>query len=115
MSENDNTPVVNLTAYTASKVANKVFELSGFDYAIKPQAMYSLRKTIGVDEDGKLIAANFKTWLDKKLEQLKNGEVTSERGDYEELAKQFMSNNEVDEDSQDALRVDASTLADATE
>jgi hypothetical protein len=97
MSENtDTTPEtvdapVNLTAYTAAKVANFVFAQAGFEYEIKPQAMYGLRKTIGVDEDGKLIGSSFKTWLDKKLEQLKNGEVTSERGDYEELAKQFMT------------------------
>jgi hypothetical protein len=97
MSENTNETVVNLTAYTAAKVANKVFEVKGFEYRIKPQAMYSLRKSIGTDAEGKLIGTSFKTWLDRKLVQLENGEVTSERNDYDTLAQQFMTPCETDE------------------
>jgi hypothetical protein len=113
MSNTDTTtPVVNLTAYTAAKVANVVFEKAGFTYAIKPQAMYGLRKAIGVDEDGKLVAANFKSWLERKLEQLRTGEVTSDRGDYEELAKQFMSTPD-ESQNEDAELVDGVTDAEA--
>jgi hypothetical protein len=119
MSNTDTTPVVNLTAYTAAKVANVVFEKAGFEYAIKPQAMYNLRKSIGTDEDGKLVAANFKKWLDKKLEQLKTGEVTSDRGDYETLAAQFMTPCEDDNEDQELVDgvtdAELNELADAAE
>jgi hypothetical protein len=88
--ENPNFP--SLTAYAAAKVTTRILRTEGLmseDEEIKPQAMYAKRKTIGTTEDGKLDGPGFKAWLDKYVEQRRNGIVEGERHDYDALAEQF--------------------------
>lgn len=120
MSENTNTPeLVNLTAYTAWKVANAVFEKAGLDYRIaKPQQMYGKRKSIGTDAEGRLIAENFKAWLDKTVEEIRNAGAPTqgERANYAALADAYVSNNghaDTHEENEDQELVDGVSQTEA--
>jgi len=85
----------NLTPYEAAKVTNYVLKSNGLDAEVKPQMMYNYaRKNIIEnvrDENDKIyfVGESFKTWLDKYVTKIQNGETTSRRN-YEEFSQQYM-------------------------
>jgi hypothetical protein len=94
----------NLTPYAAAKVTNIVLKAEGLDKQIKPQMLYTYAKNNVIsttsDDKGKIffVGDSFKEWLDKYVEKVRNGEGAT-RTDYSELASQFMSAEESDEES----------------
>ena len=87
----------NITPFAAAKVASIVLAQEGIDAEVKPQMMYSYAKkgliasnyTERVDGEKVLFDGNaFKAWLDRYVEQARNGNVSS-RVDYELLAQEF--------------------------
>lgn len=87
----------NLTPFAACKVANKIITVKGFDKDLKPQMFYTYAKKGLIDsnyatrtdnEKIYFVGASFKTWLDKYITKLENGEDVSGK-DYDELAEQF--------------------------
>jgi len=93
----------NITPFVAAKVANVVLEKRGLSGDVKSQMLYSYAKkniiqsnyeTRAEGEKVYFDGAAFKTWLDRYVVRIENGETGSARVDYDLLAEQFMSDTE---------------------
>ena len=87
----------NVTPFAAAKIANIVLRANDLDSEIRPQMMYNYAKRDIItsnyetrDEGEKIYfdGESFKAWLDRYVENVKNG-TTSSRTDYEALAEEF--------------------------
>jgi hypothetical protein len=98
----------NLTPYAAAKVTNIVLKSEGLDKEIKPQMLYTYAKKNVIattkDDKGKVyfVGDAFKSWMDKYVEKVRNGEGAT-RTDYNELATQYMTSETEELEEQDEL------------
>jgi hypothetical protein len=90
----------NITPFAAAKIVNIVLARQGVeDFEVRPQMMYNYAKkniiasnyeTRSSGEKIYFEGASFKSWLDKYVQKVLNGESTS-RTDYDTLAEQFIN------------------------